>query len=134
MQVSVTIFLCSTTLSLSSQDSTSPAPALPSPKLSHGKKTGQPSKLVDLGAAATYASQAVSSQPSESKPQAGTGGADPLFDIFGGFSSATAPAGQTQLQQPVSTQGQFATWIVWSIRPDLSGSWGEVGWGGRSKR
>ena len=127
MQVSVTRtiwwYFSTPSLSLSSQDSTSPAPGLPSPKLSHGKKTGQPSKLVDLGAAATYASQAASSQPSESKLQTGTGGggADPLFDIFGGFSSATAPAGQTQLQQPVSTQGQFATWIVWHIRPDLSG-------------
>ena len=99
-------------LSDSSQDSTSPAPGLPSPSLSHGKKTGQPSKLVDLGAAATFASQAASSQPSGSKPQAGTGGgeADPLFDIFGGFSSATAPAGQTQLQQPTSTQGQCVPW------------------------
>lgn len=99
-------------LSDSSQDSTSPAPGLPSPSLSHGKKTGQPSKLVDLGAAATFASQAASSQPSGSKPQAGTGGGepDPLFDIFGGFSSATALAGQTQLQQPTSTQGQCVPW------------------------
>ena len=78
----------------------------PSPSLVHGRKTGQPSKKVDLGAAAIFASQAESSarnKPSDSNPPlVGTGGGeDPLLALFGGSSTAD----QTQLQ-PVSTQGQ----------------------------
>jgi len=79
----------------------------PSPSLAHEKKSGQPSKLVDLGAAAIFASQAEStkSKPSDSNPpQVGTGEAgDPLLDIFGGFSSS-ATADQTQLK-PMTTEG-----------------------------
>lgn len=79
----------------------------PSPKpvrtggSSPGKKSNQPSKLVDLGAAASFASasQAQTASSGGGQQQAKSGG-DALDDLFGDFSSA--PSQPQQTQQPAA--------------------------------
>ncbi len=64
------------------------------PNLTRSKKPNQPSKLIDLGAAATFANQAASQAqqaPVTTAPGKG-GGSDPLADIFGDLHVSSGPA------------------------------------------
>ncbi len=77
-----------------------------SPGLSRPKKPTQPSKLIDLGAAATFASQAGSQSQQQPVQTAGDGGrgggGDPLADIFGDLQVTSGPS---QTQAGPSSQG-----------------------------
>ena len=65
------------------------------PSPSTAKKSNQPSKLVDLGAAATFANTAQQQQPVVTSG----GGGDDLFGIF---------KGSSQSQQQTTSQGTGA--------------------------
>lgn len=75
----------------------------PSSSMVPAKKSSQPSKLVDLGAAASFASQQQQQQQplatstTVSEPSDSTGAQGDLINIFGTFSSA--PAAKQPVQQ-----------------------------------
>ena len=70
-------------------------PSRPSPQVT--KKGSQPSKLVDLGAASTYAASQKTTQPSQ--PQPNTSNQGELFDVFGDFSTAPTSTGASVQSQ-----------------------------------
>ena len=104
MYYHLSVYNCPPCSEEESQESSKPlsVPAFqPSP--STAKKSSQPSKLVDLGAAATFASQ---QQASSSQPQPQSTGGGELFGIF---------QGSSQPPQQTTAQGVLATSQEWLL-------------------